>query len=85
MTKASLRVFTYCDSAHNSKKNQPYTCMGMGKVYSDCKEEWGPGKLNWLRRFLTEHDQYYAVDSFFTDFFGYNGTANWNGYIRRMY
>ena len=62
----------------------PYTCMGMGKVYSDCKEEWGPGKLNWLRRFLTEHNQYYAVDAFFTDFFGYNGTANWNGYIRRM-
>ena len=63
----------------------PYTRMGTGRVYSDCEEEWGPGKLNWLRRFLTEHDQYYAVDSFFTDFFGYNGTSNWNGYIRRVY
>ena len=62
----------------------PHTCLGMGKVYSESKQEWGPGKLNWLRKFLTEHNQYYAVDSFFTDFFGYNGTANWNGYIRRM-
>ena len=54
-----------------------YTTSGMAKVYPDYKE-WGPGKLNQLRRFLTKHNQYYAVDSFFTDFFGYNGTCNWN-------
>ena len=27
LTKAGLCVFTYCDSAHNSKKNQPYTYL----------------------------------------------------------
>ena len=61
-----------------------FITTGMRKVYPDCKGEWGPGKLNWLRRFLTEHNQYYAVDSFFTDLFGYNVTTNWNGFIRRM-
>ena len=61
-----------------------FITIGMRKVYPDYKGEWGPGKLNWLRRFLTEHNQYYAVDSFFTDLFGYNVTANWNGFIRRM-
>ena len=40
--------------------------------------------LKVLKSFLTEYSQYYSVDSFYTDFFGYNGTWNWHGYICRM-
>jgi len=63
----------------------PYTptATGVGKIHSNY-EGWGPEKLTRLRKFLSEHNKYYAVDSFFTDYFGYNGTSNWNGYIRRM-
>jgi len=63
----------------------PYTptATGVGKIHSNY-EGWGSEKLTRLRKFLSEHNKYYAVDSFFTDYFGYNGTSNWNGYIRRM-
>lgn len=44
----------------------------------------GTRKLSALRNFLTEYEEWYAVDSFYTDFFGYNGTWNWHGFIRRM-
>lgn len=44
----------------------------------------GPDKLNALRGFLQQYKDWYAVDSFYTDFFGYNGTWNWHGFIRKM-
>ena len=44
----------------------------------------GKRKLDSLRQFLEEHKDRYAVDSFYTDFFGYNATSNWHGFIRRM-
>ena len=47
-------------------------------------EETGTGLLNELRGFLKEYEDYYAVDSFYTDFYGYNGSHFWNGYIKRM-
>ena len=47
-------------------------------------EEIGPVLLNELRGFLQEYEDYYAVDSFYTDFYGYNGGWFWNGYIKRM-
>ena len=58
---------------------------GAGSVYQD--EEyvpWGPYKLEQLRSFLTSHKRWYSVDSFYTDFFGYNGLCNWHGIIRKM-
>lgn len=48
--------------------------------------EYTPGGdelLKILKRFLEKHDDC-KVDTFFTDFFGYNGTWNWHGYIRKM-
>ena len=36
-----------------------------------------------LKRFLEKHNDC-KVDTFFTDIFGYNGTWNWHGYIRKM-
>lgn len=56
---------------------------GMGLIYPEYVP-FGPDKLNRLKEFLSEYEDYYAVDTFFTDFYGYNGTWNWHGYIRRM-
>jgi len=44
----------------------------------------GPGKLNMLKKFVKESDNQYLVDNFFTDFYGYNCTRNWHGFLRRM-
>ena len=40
--------------------------------------------LHSVKEFLAKYDGKVAVDSFFTDFYGYNGTWNWHGFIRRM-
>ena len=45
---------------------------------------WGDALLVAVKKFLTKYEKECAVDSFFTDFFGYNGTGHWHGYIRRM-
>lgn len=58
--------------------------LGYGHV---CKVEYkklGMASLEVLKKFLTDYSEKYAVDSFYTDFYGYNGTWNWHGYIRRM-
>ena len=40
--------------------------------------------LDELKKFLGQHHKECKVDSYFTDFFGYNGTRNWHGFIRCM-
>ena len=45
---------------------------------------WGFDKLHAFSKFLSKHGDVYAIDSFFTNFFGYNASSNWNGYARRM-
>ena len=44
----------------------------------------GTDKLEELKAFLHKYDDLYAVDSFFTDFYGYNCSWMWHGFIRRM-
>ena len=44
----------------------------------------GTDKLEELKDFLREYDSHYSVDSFFTDFYGYNCSWMWHGFIRRM-
>lgn len=44
----------------------------------------GTRKLDDIKNFLKKNDSDYAVDSFYCDFYGYNCTWNWNGWIRRM-
>ena len=44
----------------------------------------GPTKLNTFKQFLSDHEDYYAVDGFLTDLFGYNCTWMWHGFVRRM-
>ena len=45
---------------------------------------FGNFKLNELKEFLQKHPNDFKVDSYFTDFFGYNGCWNMHGYVRRM-
>ena len=47
-------------------------------------EPIGTRLLKCVKTFLERNKGSFAVDSYFTDFFGYNGTWNWHGYIRRM-
>ena len=44
----------------------------------------GPKQLQCLRRFLSDYEEFYAVDSFLTDMYGYNCSWHWHGFIRRM-
>lgn len=44
----------------------------------------GDENLNLVRKYFTEQEAFYAVDSYFCDLFGYNSTAHWNAFIRRM-
>ena len=57
--------------------------LGMGLT-----EEYVPvgdlRKLEELKTFLAEHEEEYAVDSYFTDFFGYNASSQWNSIVRKM-
>lgn len=57
--------------------------VGMGGAYGEFIT-YGPVCLNPLKKFLSEHEKECAVDSYFTDFFGYNNSSNWHGYVRRM-
>ena len=57
--------------------------LGFGlttRDYTPC----GTKLLEMVKHFLAKHKKECAVDSYFTDFFGYNGTYHWHGYIRRM-
>ena len=58
--------------------------FGYGRIFPVSYNKAGSVGINILKQFLSDYSHYYAVDSFYTDFFGYNGTWNWHGYIRRM-
>lgn len=51
---------------------------------SDGEKEWGDWKWQEIRQFFGNHEADYRVDRYYTDFFGYNGTWNWNGFVKRM-
>lgn len=46
--------------------------------------DWGDWKWDEIQQFFGRHPREYQVDRYYTDFFGYNGTWNWNGFLRRM-
>lgn len=59
--------------------------LGVGRVFPEYHyEPAGMAVLSELKRFLSNYSEEYAVDSAYTDLFGYNATHNWHGYIRRM-
>lgn len=46
-------------------------------------EDWGQWKWDEVLSFFGQCDAEYLVDRYYTDFFGYNGTWNWNGFLRK--
>ena len=59
--------------------------LGFGRIYPEVEYKRAGSKgLEILKKFLSDYSEHYAVDSFYTDFFGYNGTWNWHGYICKM-
>ena len=46
--------------------------------------EMGKWKLEYMRDFFTPHKDYYAVDTFFTDLYGYNCSSQMNSIFRKM-
>jgi len=46
--------------------------------------KWGRAKLDIVHEFLKKHEDYYRIDSYYVDMFGYNGTMNWDGFIKRI-
>ena len=61
----------------------PAEIGAMVTAYDSCLLA-GTTKLDEFKDFFRKHDDYYAVDSFFTDFYGYNGSWMWHGFVRRM-
>jgi cephalosporin hydroxylase len=51
---------------------------------SSDNREWGDWKGREMNQFFAKHDSAYRVDRYYTDFFGYNATWNWNGYVKRI-
>ena len=58
--------------------------LGMYGVFDVPYEELGTAALEELKTFLKEYEDYYSVDSFITDMFGYNCSWHWHGFIRKM-
>lgn len=51
---------------------------------ADSDTEWGEWKWEEIQAFFEVHAEEYLVDRYYTDFFGYNATWNWNGFLKRM-
>lgn len=51
---------------------------------NDDAPEWGDWKWKEIQDFFAACNDDYRVDRYFTDFFGYNGTWNWNGFVKRV-
>lgn len=47
-------------------------------------QEWGDWKWQEIQEFFADHENDYHVDRYYTDFFGYNATWNWNGFVKRL-
>jgi cephalosporin hydroxylase len=57
---------------------------GMGLDESLGYTPYGTEKLDELRTFMETHGAAYRVDAYYTDMFGYNGTWNWHGFIKKI-
>lgn len=47
-------------------------------------ELFGTTKLDDFKAFFRNHDDYYAIDSFFANFYGYKCSWMWHRYVWRM-
>ena len=44
---------------------------------------WGTDKLDTLKKFVKGTGRQYMVDTFFTDYYGYNSNWHWHGFLRK--
>ena len=55
------------------------------KVVDEQFRPWGTHKLDTLKAFLKGPvGKHFKIDSFFTDFYGYNCTWHWHGFLRKF-
>ena len=47
-------------------------------------KDWGDWKWREIQAFFAEHEADYRIDRYYVDFFGYNATWNWNGFVKRV-
>ena len=73
-TNPNSSKFLYLGDEHSSEQQQ------QAREYVP----FGPDKLNCLKEVISGMGNRYAVDTYFTDMFGYNSTNNWDSYIRKM-
>lgn len=51
---------------------------------SESEEEWGDWKWHEIQAFFQKYEAEFLVDRYYTDFFGYNATWNWNGFFKKI-
>ena len=71
--------YIVCEDTAPDIPNAP----GSGGVY-DTYVDTGFAKLNMWKGFLAKYNELYAIDTFFTDLFGYNTTSHWDGFAKRI-
>lgn len=50
----------------------------------ESESEWGEWKWDEIREFFLQHTDAFLVDRYYTDFYGYNATWNWNGFFKKV-
>ena len=57
------------------------------RIYSmddvEIQQPWGTHKLELLKKFVKSTGKQYMVDSFYTDYYGYNSNWHWHGFLRK--
>ena len=52
---------------------------GQGLLH-DQYDKWGARKLTLMKNFLKKYDEFYRIDTFYTDYFGYTFFTDYFGY-----
>jgi cephalosporin hydroxylase len=76
-----LQVGDYLVIEDTNPSTPLYTGAGLTEEYVPTGDL---RKLELLKMFLAEHEEEYAVDSYFNDLFGYNACSQWNSIVRKM-
>lgn len=45
---------------------------------------WGLAKRKEVFEWFMKHPDVFKVDTYYADYFGYNGSTNWDGFLRKM-
>lgn len=47
-------------------------------------KEWGLSKRKEVFEWFVQNPEVFKVDTYYADYFGYNGSTNWDGFLRKM-